>query len=93
MNELACTQEIYPTDFPEYDEGELDDGFDKYHDMDEETLINNYLDNRVKDLVEKHLAERSEVLIDLAIKTYILQKKNEEQERVKYSISKKNVKK
>lgn len=59
----------------------------------DEDIIQTFLEGKVESMVKEFLAQHSEALIDLAIKTYILRKKNEKIERKSYTLSKKSVKK
>jgi len=58
----------------------------------DEDIIQTFLEGKVESLVKEFLAQHSESLIDLAIKTYIQRKKNEKMERTSYTLSKKSVK-
>jgi len=51
-------------------------------------LVESYISDKVEKLVKEHLSKHSETIIDLAIKAYILRKKNEKIERSKYTLKK-----
>jgi len=93
-NDLAKTQEIYPNYEPE----ECCSNYEKNYAEDlqsemEMQIIDSFLEDKVGKLVEIYLAENAQAVIDLAIKTYILQRKNEKVETRSYALTKKSVSK
>jgi len=59
----------------------------------DEDIIQTFLEGKVEALVKEFLAAESEHLIDLAIKAYILNRKNTKLEKQTWSVQKKSVKK
>jgi len=99
MNELACTQEIHPTETQMWSRSfgsqELSAEME-YSDMKlalEEDRI--FMETAIQNICKEYLAEHAQELIDKAITTYILDRKNRKLEKKSFSLvaTKKNVKK
>jgi len=93
MNELAATQEIWRNSYDSQDEKEYTSDSDLLEMEQEADIIKTFLEGKVEALVKEYLAKNADDLIDLAIKTYILRKKNEKIERKKYTLKTTSVKK
>jgi len=59
----------------------------------DEDIIQTFLESKVEALVKEYLATNSEAIIDLAIKAYILNRKNQKIEKQSWTVQKKSVKK
>lgn len=86
MNELAATQELDWCGYEKHDYYDEDDeGHVQILNNDDDDIIATYLEKKVEDLVKQYLAEKSDVLIDLSIKAYILSESNRKREE-KYNL-------
>lgn len=89
MNECDTTQEfdlVYRSEEDDSLETEKHNQMEWDKRLEEEDIIQTFLEGKVEALVKEYLAKYADDLIDLAIKTYIKRKENKKIERKNYSL-------